>query len=110
MSMRNLCVSVCLFCFFFYGCQSASAPRKTREETYKEVIHSWIGTHKDKLIAQFGPPTRESRLSDGGVSMVWEKMESRCCDPNYSYYYETCTMVFVVSTTDKIVNGSLSGC
>lgn len=108
--MRNLCVSVCLFCFFLYGCESTSAPRKTRKEAYQEVIHSWIGIHRDEMIAKFGPPTRESRLSDGRVSMVWEKMEQRCCDLNGSYYYETCTMVFVVSTTDKIVNGSLSGC
>lgn len=99
--MRGWYISICLACLMIFGCESA--PQKHRqqvyqEQVYQEVIGSWMGAHRDDMVAQFGPP------------MSWEDIQPRCCDINGSYYYKTCRKIFTADATGRIVDGSLSGC
>lgn len=35
------------------------------------TMKSWEGHHRDDLVKKWGPPARETKLTDGGVSMVY---------------------------------------
>lgn len=94
---------------------TSCAPVKPREEAFQEVVvSSWAGTHKDQMIAQFGPPLRESKLSDGSTVMVWEDLDTRY-SPGYGsrpsqYYYVTCQWMFRADASGIIRSGSFKGC
>src|SRR5205807_9853993 len=101
---------------------TSCVPVKSHEEVIQEaiqkVVSSWIGSHKDKMIAQFGPPLRESKLSDGSTIMVWEEVKTRYrkgyagiwADIPGQYYYVTCQMLFKADASGIIRDGSLKGC
>lgn len=38
-------------------------------------MKSWEGSHKDKLIQQWGPPEREAVLSDGGSTLMYRQWQ-----------------------------------
>ena len=104
-----------LLCLFIFAGLSAScAPIQSSEEVIQEVVSSWIGIHKDEMIAQFGPPLRESKLSDGSTVMVWEEVKTRYrkgyADRPGQYYYVTCQTLFRADASGIIRDGSLKGC
>jgi len=104
-----------LLCLFIFAGLSAScAPIQSSEEVIQEVVSSWIGIHKDEMIAQFGPPLRESKLSDGSTVMVWEEVRTRYrkgyADRPGQYYYVTCQTLFRADASGIIRDGSLKGC
>ena len=101
-----------LLCLFIFAGLSAScAPIQSSEEVIQEVVSSWIGIHKDEMIAQFGPPLRESKLSDGSTVMVWEEVKTRYrkgyADRPGQYYYVTCQTLFRADTSGIIETGRL---
>jgi hypothetical protein len=109
--MVRLSAVIILACAFGIACQ----PIKTRQEAFQEVIASWQGAHKDELIAQLGPPTRESKLSDGSTVMVWEETITRYRRGSVpenpgQYYYQKCTYVYRADGNGIIRDGSLRGC
>ena len=93
---------------------TSCVPVKSSKEVIQEVVSSWIGTHKDEMIAQFGPPLRESKLSDGSTVMVWEEVKTRYrkgyADRPGQYYYVTCQTLFRADSSGIIRDGSLKGC
>lgn len=93
---------------------TSCVPVKSSKEVIQEVVSSWIGTHKDEMIAQFGPPLRESKLSDGSTVMVWEEVRTRYrkgyADRPGQYYYVTCQTLFRADSSGIIRDGSLKGC
>lgn len=110
---RSLGLSV-LGLFICAGLSASCAPVQSKEEAIREVVSSWIGTHKDEMIAQFGPPLRESKLSDGSTMMAWEEVKTRypkgTVDRPGQYYYVTCQTLFRADATGIIRDGSLKGC
>lgn len=103
-----LCLFICA------GISTSCAPVQSREEVIQEVVSSWMGTHKDEMIAQFGPPLRESKLSDGSTMMVWEEVKTRYrkgyADRPGQYYYVTCQTLFRADASGIIRDGALKGC
>jgi len=70
-----------------------------------------MGKHKDKMIAQFGPPLRESKLSDGSTVMVWKEVLTQY-SPGYrdnpgQYYYQTLQKTFRADPNGIIRDGSV---
>ena len=37
------------------------------------VVEGWVGKSKKQLIASMGPPTRETTLSSGESTLIWER-------------------------------------
>jgi hypothetical protein len=40
---------------------------------YEAVLNSWIGAPADRLVASWGPPESEYKLSDGGKVLVYSR-------------------------------------
>jgi|CXWL01.1.fsa_nt_gi hypothetical protein len=91
---------VSILCFLIIGC----VPVKSRQEMRQEVVESWKGAHKDDMVVQFGPPNRESKLSDGTTVMVWEEYRGN------EFRQWVCRKVFTADTNGQIVDGSIRGC
>ena len=93
---------------------TSCAPVKSSKERYQEIVSGWKGAHKDRMIAQFGPPLRESKLSDGSTVMVWEEVRPQYREGYGSnpgqYYYETCQKTFRADASGIIRGGSFKGC
>jgi|SRR2546422_9658887 len=111
-NLQKLRFFLCLF--ICAGLLASCVPVKSSKEVIQEVVSSWIGTHKDEMIAQFGPPLRESKLSDGSTVMVWEEVRTRYrkgyADRPGQYYYVTCQTLFRADSSGIIRDGSLKGC
>lgn len=86
--------------------------RHRRAYNMSKAMESWVGHHRDEVVRKWGPPAQETRLSDGGVSMVYSEVWGS------SYYTQrgggghvtTCRQIF---STDKdliIRNWDFSGC
>lgn len=90
---------------------TSCAPVKSSKERYQEIVSSWIGAHKDQMIAQFGPPLRESKLSDGSTVMVWEDTTRRYREGYENnpgqYYYITLQKIFTADSSGIIRDGSI---
>ena len=55
--------------FYMLGCTSQPLPA-----THHDVgVEQWVGKSKKQLIASMGPPTRETSLSSGETTLVWER-------------------------------------
>ncbi|HEY3196737.1 MAG TPA: hypothetical protein VGJ57_01895 [Nitrospirales bacterium] len=39
------------------------------------VVEGWVGKSKKQLIASMGPPTRETTLSSGESTLIWERKD-----------------------------------
>ena len=85
---------VIILCFLIIVCEP------TRQEIIQKVVESWKGEYKDDMVAQFGPPNRQSKLSDGSTVMVWEEYQGQWM----------CRKVFTADANGRIVGGSMRGC
>lgn len=107
-------LSAVILVFVVTATSCATEQVKTRAERYQEVVSGWIGTHKDEMIAQFGPPLRESKLSDGSTIMAWEEVNTRYSKGTAKspgqYYYVTCQTLFRADASGIIRDGSFKGC
>lgn len=105
--MKLLMLLALLFVVIVIGCASEKNA-SNKQLTWDQVVNSWTGSHKDRLITKIGPPKREKQLSDGSTVMVWEDVESE--------YYRgtgfttTCTRIFRTDPQGIIRSASHSGC
>ena len=57
--------------FFVIGC----------EPSHQEVLNTWVGHHRDDLMRKWGPPTQETRLSNGGSIHSYRRGGGQAFDP-----------------------------
>lgn len=58
---------------YLWGCTTAVLPSSHHDV----VVERWVGKSKKQLIASMGPPTRETTLSSGESTLIWER-QSGC--------------------------------
>jgi hypothetical protein len=56
-------------CFFLLCC----TPEPIPPSHHDVVVERWVGKSKKQLIASMGPPTRETTLSSGEGTLIWER-------------------------------------
>jgi len=57
--------NICFYIIVIIILQSCTNP--------KEIYNSWMGSHKSKMIIQWGPPTRTVSDGNGGEILIYEK-------------------------------------
>jgi len=62
-----------LLAFYVLGCSTQKIPVSHHDV----AVERWVGKSKKQLIASMGPPTRETTLSSGESTLVWER-KGRC--------------------------------
>jgi hypothetical protein len=55
--------------FYMLGCTAQPLPAIHHDV----VVEQWVGKSKKQLIASMGAPTRETSLSTGESTLVWER-------------------------------------
>ena len=78
----------------------------------KEVMGSWVGTHRDDLIRKWGPPTQETRLSNGGAILSYQRGGRQVIAPIGNMFVSktlTCRQDFETNSSGRIVNWSYEG-
>lgn len=78
-----------------------------------KTMKSWEGHHKDDLIKKWGPPARETVLSDGGTSMVYFGNATYRSQAGWNHINTEGSMCKMVFNTDKnsvITSWSYYGC
>jgi hypothetical protein len=68
-------------------------------------IQAWVGQPRDKLIKEFGPPTREMRLIDGRT-VIW--YEPRPTDP--ADQPQACREIFHLDSNGIVTSASEQNC
>ena len=56
--------------FYVLGC---TAQQPLPPSHHDVAVERWVGKSKKELIASMGPPTRETALSSGERTLVWER-------------------------------------
>jgi hypothetical protein len=56
-------------CFFLLCC----TPEPIPPSHHDVVVERWVGKSKKQLIASMGLPTRETTLSSGESTLIWER-------------------------------------
>ena len=69
--MKKLFLMLLIACIWlsFQSCHYYENQVKKKEA----VLNSWMGTHKSKLIAQWGPPTKYDSDGKGGEILMYEQ-------------------------------------
>ena len=70
------------------GCTSKPVP----PEHHDVFVEKWLGKHTKELVAEMGQPTRQTRLSSGEKTLVWEKPSD-------------CYIAFNITKADVIESG-----
>ena len=72
---------------FFIIIYSASTSSKQVQEQTRNLMDSWLGSHKSEVIQSWGPPDRYESDGKGGEILIWETKQTR---GSYLYgtYYE----------------------
>jgi hypothetical protein len=72
--VRALSVSLALVICLLFGCTS-------RQERMNSSMNPWVGQHQDDLLRQWGPPTQEIRLSNGGSILSYTRGKGQVFAP-----------------------------
>lgn len=70
------------------GCTSEPVP----PEHHDAFVEKWLGKHRKELVREMGQPTRETKLSSGEKTLVWEKPSD-------------CYITFNITKADVIESG-----
>jgi hypothetical protein len=78
----------------------------------KEVMDSWVGHHRDDLIRKWGPPTKETPLSNGGSILSYQRSGGQVFVPVGSMVVaspRSCQQDFETNSSGRIVNWRYEG-
>lgn len=80
--------------------------------TLNDRMQTWIGQPRDRLISAYGPPDQETKLNDGGASLVYVQQLAGGSgnSGNYSYSSSTCRMIFTADGRGVVTSCSNYGC
>jgi len=75
---RMICLPF-LVSFLWWGCGLNF--KEAREEPLALEMNSWIGQYREDLLRKWGPPTQESRLSNGGSILSYYFVGGKALPP-----------------------------
>jgi hypothetical protein len=68
-SLRTAALLFLLPVFYMLGCTAKPLPPSHHDV----AVERWVGKSKKQLIASMGAPTRETKLSSGESTLLWER-------------------------------------
>lgn len=103
-----------LFILLLTGCAGSPVGNlisNQRNETTRDRMQSWVGASADELLSSWGPPSSQSRLSNGSHLMVYESSwDTYRKGGTYSFYTNYCSQKFLIERNIVSKWGISGGC
>jgi len=81
-----------------FGCATS---QQSKVDKTKEIMNSWMGSHKSDVILAWGPPTRYASDGSGGDILVYEKSQTVGAVISGVYHQRTSYPYQMFYTDDK---------
>ena len=84
----------------------------SRQEVLDSSMNSWVGHHRDDLLRQWGPPSQEIQLSNGGRILSYSRGTGQVFVPLGNMVVgvpRSCRQDFEINSSGRIVSWRYEG-